>query len=113
MGGAELPLRTRLSSMSNFSDKVSSLDSACLDAFGTETVIYSPKDGDPYEITLIDRGVPELEETKTHRNFFLRLDALEAAPERGDRIEIDSVRYEIHEIDPDEEGGVVLSAQRI
>jgi hypothetical protein len=98
--------------MSNFSGPIKALDDTCIETFGT-AAIYAPRSGDPYEITLIDSGVPELEENKTRRNFFVRTEEFEADPVRGDVIEIDSVRYTIHEIDPDAEGGWTLAGQRI
>jgi hypothetical protein len=99
--------------MSSWESAVSGLNAAVVNAFGRE-VLYHPEAGGQATLRAVFQAVREAEDASpgVYAVLFVRLADLEAAPVRGDEVEIGGVRYKVFDIEADTEGAAVLKLRQ-
>ncbi len=98
-----------------WSDLVNTLDSACLATFGT-AVTFTPQDGSgAQQITgiiqhpaMTEDYVPGSVQGTSVVRLFVRFANITPPPRHGDTITVNSIGYDVVDVDVDAQGGAVL-----
>jgi hypothetical protein len=87
----------------------SSMDAACIRAFGRD-VLFLPEAGGQSSVRGIFQRTVEAEDASpgVYAVLFVRSSDLPAAPQRGDEVEVSGARYKVWDVDADPEGGALL-----
>lgn len=97
-----------------FPESTARLDAACLRVFGRE-ITYLPEAGGQAAICGVFEATREAEDAApgVYAVLFVRLADLPGAPQRGDEVEVDAVRYKVFEIEADTSGSAVLRLRKV
>ncbi|HZT28804.1 MAG TPA: hypothetical protein VE999_06680 [Gemmataceae bacterium] len=98
-----------------WSDLVNTLDAACLATFGTP-VTFTPQDGSGAQQlsgiiqrpAIAEDYVPGSVQGTSVIRLFVRFAAITPSPRHGDTITINSIVYDVVDVNVDAEGGAVL-----
>jgi hypothetical protein len=97
-----------------FPESTARLDAACLRVFGRE-ITYLPEAGGQAAICGVFEATREAEDAApgVYAVLFVRQADLPSAPNRGDEVEVDGVRYKVFEIEADSSGSAVLRLRKV
>lgn len=98
-----------------WSDLVNTLDAACLSTFGTP-VTFTPQDGSGAQQiagiiqhpAMAEDYVPGGVQGTSVVRLFLRFASITPPPRHGDTITVNSIVYDVVDVDVDAQGGAVL-----
>jgi hypothetical protein len=100
--------------MGNFKALSESVTSLCVDVFGDD-VTYTPAQGSPVSISgVFDNAWFDVDGVSTLKPV-LRIDLadLDAAPAKGDALEVDETDYTVNEVHLDGYGGATLILRKV
>ena len=97
-----------------FGGSIARLDAACLRVFGRE-ITYLPEAGGQAVIRGVFEAAREAEEMApgVYAVLFVKLSHLPGAPQRGDVVAVDGVRYKVFDIEADASGAAVLRLRQV
>jgi hypothetical protein len=99
-----------------FSDVVSSMDNACLNAFGVAAT-FLPQVGGEVPLTGIFSPPAMMDDVlpgygASNARFFVNFAALVPSPKNGDRFQINGDIFVLNDLDVDEVGGATLKLRK-
>ncbi len=92
----------------------SKIDDACLSAFGSRTVTFTPQVGDPETLTVIPLESAEGESDWPGATLFFEVPASEitTAPIKGDSVSFEGVDYEVQAAKESELGAFTVECRK-